>query len=546
MAVFLGLFFAVELSALGADALIVHIILIAHEFVDCTVGSQLNDAVGHGVDKLMVVRCEEDVAAEALQVVVECLNRLHVEVVGGRVEDETVGIAQLHAGDHATHLFTSREDVDLLENFFVFEEHAAEEGLEIHLIAFAVLREPVEHVQVGVEELGVVERQIGRGDRDTPVVSTGSRLLVAVDDLEQCGHGAGIVADEHHLFLLFDLEAHLVEEHGAVVGHGFEILYLENLVAGFAIHLEDDARIAARRRLNFLDVELLEHLFARSRLTALCHVGREAADELLQLLLLLLGLLALVLRLAESELRRFVPERIVTREERHLAEVDVDRVGANLVEEVTVVRNNEHGVFEVAEIIFKPFHSFEVKVIGRLVEEEVVGLTEEGLCQHYAHLLLVGEVAHEFAVEGLLDAEAGKQGGGVVFGRVAADGGKLVFEFGYFDAVLVCEVFFRVEGVAFLHDLPHHSVTLQYGVKHRLVVEFEVVLRENRQAFAGTEFHLAFGGLEFAADGFEEGGFTGAVGTDDTIDVAVREFHVHILIEDALAELNGYVGKCDH
>ena len=546
MAVFLGLFFAVELSALGADALIVHIILIAHEFVDCTVGSQLNDAVGHGIDKLMVVRCEEDVAAEALQVVVECLNRLHVEVVGGRVEDETVGIAQLHAGDHATHLFTSREDVDLLENFFVFEEHAAEEGLEIHLIAFAVLREPVEHVQVGVEKLGVVERQIGRGDRHAPAVSTGSRLLVAVDDLEKCGHSAGIVADEHHLFLLFDLEAHLVEEHGTVVGHGFEILYLENLVAGLAIHLENDAGIATRRRLDFFDIELFEHLLARSGLTALGHIGREAADEFFQFLLLFLGLLALVLRLAQGELRRLVPERIVTREEGHFAEVDVDGVGANLVEEVTVVRNDEHGVFEVAEIVFEPFHRFEVKVVGWLVEEEVVGLTEEGLCQHHAHLLLVGEVAHEFAVEGLLDAEAGKQGGGVVFGRVAADGGKLVFEFGHFDAVFVREVLFRVEGIALLHDLPHHGVTLQHGVEHRLVVEFEVVLRENGQPLAGTEFHLAFGGLEFAADGFEQGGFAGTVGTDDTIDVAVREFHVHILIEDALAELNGYVGKCDH
>ena len=523
-----------------------HIVLVGHEFVDGAVGRQLNDAVGYGVDKLMVVRSEEDVAAEALQVVVECLNRLHVEVVSRRVEDETVGIAQLHAGDHATHLFTSGEDVDLLENFFVLEEHATEEGLEIHLIAFAILREPVEHIQVAIEEFCVVERQIGRGDRDTPVVSTGSRLLVAVDDLEKCGHSARIVADEDDLFLLFDLEAHLVEEHGAVVGHGFEVLHFENLVAGFAIHLEDDARITARRGLDFLYVELLEHLFARSGLTALCHVGREAADEFLQLLLLFLGLLALVLRLAESELRRFVPERIVTREESHFAEVDVDSVGANLVEEVAVVRNNEHGVFEVAEIVFEPFHRFEVKVVGRLVEEEVVGFTEEGLCQHHAHLLLVGELAHEFAVEGLLDAEAGKQGGGVVFGRVTADGGKLVFEFGHFDAVLVCEVGFGVEGVALLHDLPHHGVALQYGVEHRLVVEFEVVLREHRQAFAGTEFHLAFGGLEFAADSFEKGGFTGTVGTDDTIDVAVREFHVHILIEDALAELNGYVGKCDH
>ena len=546
MAVFLGLFFAVELSALGADALIVHVILIADEFVDRTVGSKLNDAVGHGVDKLMVVRCEEDVAAEALQVVVECLNRLHVEVVGGRVEDETVGIAQLHAGDHATHLFTSREDVDLLENFFVLEEHAPEEGLEIHLIAFAVLREPVEHVQVGVEELGVVERQIGRGDCDAPAVGAGCGFLVAVDDLEQCGHGAGIVADEHHLFLLFDLETHLVEEHGSVVGHGFEVLHFEDLVAGFAVHLENDAGIATGRGLDFFDVKLFEHLFARSRLTAFCHVGRKSADEFFQFFLLFLGLLALVLRLAQGELRRFVPEGVVAREESDFTEVDVDSVGANLVKEVAVVRNNQHGVFEVAEVVFEPFDGFEVKVVGRLVEKEVVGFAEQGLRQHHAHFLFVRQFAHEFTVEGLLDAEAGKQGGGVVFGRVAADGGKLVFEFGHFDAVFVCEVFFRVEGVALLHDLPHHSVTLQYGVEHRLVVEFEVVLRENRQAFAGTEFHLAFGGLEFAADGFEEGGFTGTVGTDDTIDVAVREFHVHILIEDALAELNGYVGKCDH
>ena len=51
-------------------------------------------------------------------------------------------------------------------------------------------------------------------------------------------------------------------------------------------------------------------------------------------------------------------------------------------------------------------------------------------------------------VEVLFDAQPRQSVAASFFGRVAADGGKLVFEFGHFDAVLVCEVFFGVECVA--------------------------------------------------------------------------------------------------
>ena len=116
----------------------------------------------------MVVRGEEDVTLEAFKVVVEGLDRLHVEVVGRRVENQAVGIAQLHTGNHTTHLFTTRKHVDLLEDFLVFEEHTSEERFEIHFVAFAILREPVEHIEVCVEELCVVEWQISRSDGDAP------------------------------------------------------------------------------------------------------------------------------------------------------------------------------------------------------------------------------------------------------------------------------------------------------------------------------------------------------------------------------------------
>ena len=199
------------------------------------------------------------------------------------------------------------------------------------------------------------------------------------------------MAEEHHLLTFLDVEVHVVEEHRSVLVDGFQSLDLKNLVARLALHLEDDARIFAARRLDFLHVELLQHLLSAGCLAALGHVGGESAYELLKLLLLLLGLYLLVLRLAKGELRALVPEAVVAGEHGHLAEVDVDGLCGHGVEEVTVVAYHEHGLVLVylAEIVLKPLHGVEVEVVGRLVEQQVVGLAEKGLGEHHAHLLVV-------------------------------------------------------------------------------------------------------------------------------------------------------------
>ena len=136
--------------------------------------------------------------------------------------------------------------VDLFLHVFLLEEHASEESLHGHLVAFAPLAEPVHEVHVALEELGVVERQVGGGDGHAPLVGAGVGLPVAVDDFEEGCHGLGVMAEEHHLLALLHVEAHVVEEHGAVGVGGLESFHLENLVAGFAVHLEDDAGILAR------------------------------------------------------------------------------------------------------------------------------------------------------------------------------------------------------------------------------------------------------------------------------------------------------------
>ena len=139
----------------------------------------------------------------------------------------------------------------------------------------------------------------------------------------------------------------MVEKHGAVVRSCFQILNFQNLVACLSLHSEDDTRVFACRRLNLIDIEFLQHLLTRGGLLTLSHIGREAAYKLFQFFALLLGFGFLVLSLTQGQLRALVPERIVSGEEGHLAEVYIYGVSADGIEEVSVVGNHEDGAVVV-------------------------------------------------------------------------------------------------------------------------------------------------------------------------------------------------------
>ena len=45
----------------------------------------------------------------------------------------------------------------------------------------------------------------------------------------------------------------------------------------------------------------------------------------------------------------------------------------------------------------------------------------------------------------------------------------------------------------------------QHGVEDSFLIVLEVVLTEDRESLARSQFDYAFRGLQFAADGFQEG-----------------------------------------
>ena len=68
----------IQLFLLSLDLLVVDIVIVGHQLVDGALRCQFDDTVGHGIDKLMVVRGEEDITLELDEVVVEGLDRLEV------------------------------------------------------------------------------------------------------------------------------------------------------------------------------------------------------------------------------------------------------------------------------------------------------------------------------------------------------------------------------------------------------------------------------------------------------------------------------------
>ena len=333
------------------DLGIIDVVVVVHELVDGAFGRKLDDAVGDRLDKLMVVAGEDDVALKLNQVVVESLDGLQVQVVGGRVEDEAVGVLELHTGYHAAHLLAAGEYVHLLLHLLLLEEHPSEVALHRHLVASTILAEPLHEVQVAVEERRVVEWEVGGGDGDAPLIGAGVSLAVAVDNLKECRHRLGVMAEEHRLLPFLDIEVHMVKQYRTVRVHCLQVMDLKDLVAWLPFHLEDDARIFAARRADFLHGELLQHLLARRGLLALGDIGRETADKLLQLLALLLGFEALVLCLAQRQLRTLVPEGVVTGKDGHLAKVDIHRLCGDGIEEMSVVAHHEDGLFQVAQVL---------------------------------------------------------------------------------------------------------------------------------------------------------------------------------------------------
>ena len=132
-------------------------------------------------------------------------------------------------------------------------------------------------------------------------------------------------------------------------------------------------------------LELGQPLHPRLRLACLRGLGPEAVDEGLQVLalgLLLLGELGQQAALL-GELRG--EGRIAAAIERELAAIEMQDVIHAGVEQIPIVADHHHRMGVAAEVVVQPQRPLEVEVVGRLVQQEEVGLGEQDRGERHPH-----------------------------------------------------------------------------------------------------------------------------------------------------------------
>src|SRR5882762_4492989 len=67
--------------------------------------------------------------------------------------------------------------------------------------------------------------------------------------------------------------------------------------------------------------------------------------------------------------------------------VDVGNVGADFIEEMAVVRNDDENAFVGGQVILEPMDGIEVEIVGGLIEKERGRVAEKGLGEKDANFL---------------------------------------------------------------------------------------------------------------------------------------------------------------
>ena len=161
--------------------------------------------------------------------------------------------------------------------------------------------------------------------------------------------------------------------------------------------------------------------------------------------------------------------------------VDVGDVGADRVEEVAVVRDDDQRALVALEEALEPVDRVEVQVVGRLVEEQRRGRAEERLRQQHAHLLAALQFGHRPLVQRVGDVETLQQHRRVALGGVAVLLADDALELAEPHAVLVRHVGLVIEPVALGHRLPQAGVAHDHGVDDAVRVERELVLAQDAE-----------------------------------------------------------------
>ncbi len=223
------------------------------------------------------------------------------------------------------------------------------------------------------------------------------------------------------------------------------------------------------------------------------------------------------------------------------------------VEKVAVVRDEDERVRIGGQVLLKPVAGFEIEVVGRLVEQQQVGLLQQKFGERDAHLPAAGKFFGLARPVVAMKAETGQHLADLRFERVAVAGDKFVFEL----LVTVGDVrVFRALMVEFRHAaserLHFFFDGMEFG-KHRHALGKNRAARHGEAVLRQVSGRDAFGARDSAVverlapcKNFHDGRLAGAVRSDQTDAGFRRDQPVGVLEQELVAVALAGAGELDH
>ncbi|MCY1277747.1 hypothetical protein D9M70_264550 [compost metagenome] len=203
--------------------------------------------------------------------------------------------------------------------------------------------------------------------------------------------------------------------------------------------------------------------------------------------------------------------------------------------------DEQHGAVEAQQGFFQPGDGADVQVVGRLVEQQQVGLGHQGLGQQHAATPAAGQLG-----EGLVRRQLQAAQGAVHQLLQAPAIASLEF---LLDAGQLGQVGIGLDVLAEMVELGQQRADLRqpfgHHVEHGAIVGARQFLRQFADLQRRRTPDLAVVGELVALDQAQQAGLAGAVAADDAHPLAAGDLPGHLIQQRHGAVGEGYVGELE-
>lgn len=374
-----------------------------------------HDVLGDLVEKTEIVGHDDDTTAVGVDGISQGVNSGNIETVGGLVQQDHVGRLDGEQSENDTGLLTLGQSTHE-GSLALTAQTVAAELLAPVLVILRLLGETVTDELQG--RLGEVELLSG-------VLAVHAELQVGVtrdtatDGAELAGHEAEqgrladtVGADQGGTGIHVDTEVEVlvqsvlpltgVREADIVEGENWG---RELLDIGEA---EGEDTVGMDGLDETIGLHLVENLLARLGLTHQVGISTSGGNELLDVLdfflLLGVGLHLIGLLLATGLVVRIVVTTVV----QELLATHIEHGGADTVQEIHGVRNQDQSTIPLLQVLLQPHTSFQIQVGSGVIKQEQRGLDEQGLGEGHTHTPSTGHILGLLVDGVLVEAETGQ------------------------------------------------------------------------------------------------------------------------------------------